>query len=229
MKAMILAAGLGKRMRPLTDHVPKPLLLVAGKPLIEYHIERLAAAGIRELVINHAYLGEQIERSLGNGSRWNIAIEYSREPEPLETGGGIFKALPLLGDSPFLVVNSDVWTDYPLEKMLLRQGAGAVGLAHLVMVDNPEHNPEGDFVLSSNYQLATEGDGRALTFSGLSLLHPELFEGCALGKFPLLGLLEDAMAQGQVSGEWYKGVWVDVGTPQRLMSLDNKIRNPATC
>ena len=201
---MILAAGQGQRMKPLTDHVPKPLLLVAGKPLIEYHIERLAAAG----------------------SRWGISIAYSREDELLETGGGICKALPLLGDKPFMVINADVWTNYPAEKLLLRQGAGALGLAHLVLVPNPAHNPDGDFSLSPNYKLEL---GSAYTFSGVSLLHPDLFAGCQPERFPLLAVLKRAIAQGQVSGELYYGDWVDVGTPQRLMSLDREVRALSVC
>ncbi|WP_309149061.1 MULTISPECIES: N-acetylmuramate alpha-1-phosphate uridylyltransferase MurU [Dasania] len=221
---MILAAGLGKRMRPLTNHVPKPLLLIAGKPLIEYHIERLVAAGIRDIVINHAYLGEQIEHCLGDGSRWGASISYSREGEPLETGGGIYQALPLLGEQPFLVVNSDVWTDYPLEQLVLRQGANSLKLAHLVLTANPEHNATGDFVLLPGQHVVAEGEGPRLTFTGLSLLHPNLFNACEPGSFPLLGLLTEAMAAGQVSGEHYRGNWVDVGTPQRLLELDRQVR-----
>ncbi|MGK0441719.1 MAG: MurNAc alpha-1-phosphate uridylyltransferase [Pseudohongiellaceae bacterium] len=227
MKAIILAAGQGKRMRPLTDHVPKPLLLVAGKPLIEYHIERLAAAGVNDLVINHAYLGEQIERCIGNGARWSINVEYSREHETLETGGGIYKALPLLGDDPFLVVNADIWMDYPIEALLLRQGT--VDLAHLILVANPEHNPEGDFVLLSNGKVLPEGKGEGLTFSGLSLLHPKLFAASEPESFPLAGLLKEAMLMKQVSGECYRGKWVDVGTPQRLMALDHQMRAVSAC
>ena len=233
MKAMILAAGLGKRMRPLTNHVPKPLLLIAGKPLIEYHIERLVAAGIQDIVINHAYLGEQIEQCLGDGSRWGANISYSREGEPLETGGGIYRALPLLGDQPFLVVNSDVWSDYPLQQLLLRQGAGSMKLVHLVLTPNPEHNPEGDFILLPSEHVVEQGEGQdkgqGLTFTGLSLLHPNLFNGCEPGSFPLRGLLVEAMQAGQASGECYRGQWVDVGTPQRLLELDKQVRVEGAC
>ena len=230
MKAMILAAGLGKRMRPLTDHTPKPLLLVAGKPLIDYHIERLVAAGVTELVINHAYLGEQIERYLGDGSQRGVSISYSCEPEPLETGGGIFQALSLLGDEPFLVVNADIWTDYPIEKLLLRQSE--VDIAHLVMVTNPEHNKGGDFILLADGLLETMGAGTlatgqagsSATFSGLSVMTPKLFEHCKAGCFPVLPLLKKAMAERRVSGELYGGEWVDVGTPERLQKINEAMK-----
>lgn len=234
MKAMILAAGLGTRMRPLTDKIPKPLLLVAGKPLIEYHVDRLVAAGITELVINHAYLGEQIEQYLGDGSRLGANILYSRESEPLETGGGIYRALTLLGDEPFIVVNSDVWADYPLEKLLLRKESGEIDLAHLVMVQNPEHNQQGDFVLSpdgllaekklSEKGMAESANAPSLTFSGISLMTSELFAQCVSGQFPLLPLLTRAMSCRRVGGEYYAGEWIDVGTPQRLIALDKSVR-----
>ncbi|MCF6354923.1 MAG: nucleotidyltransferase family protein [Candidatus Polarisedimenticolaceae bacterium] len=216
MKAMILAAGRGKRMRPLTDCTPKPLLQVAGQPLIEHHIEALVQAGFKELVINHAHLGEQIEAALGDGQRWNINILYSPEPAgALETGGGIFKALPLLGNAPFVVINGDIWTDYNLAHLAPPEDK----LVHLILVDNPAHNPEGDFLLSSD-GLCSEGAGNRLTFSGIGIYHPTLFAACRPGTFPLVPVLKAAMAQGQVSGEHYTGRWVDVGTPQRLEELE---------
>ncbi|MEY8247752.1 MAG: nucleotidyltransferase family protein [Bermanella sp.] len=218
-KAMILAAGLGTRMRPLTDHTPKPMLKVAGVPLIEHQVRRLVAAGITHIVINHAYLGEQIEAHLKDGAAFNCTIQYSRESTPLETGGGIFKALPLLtqeGDAaPFLLVNGDVWLELDYASILRRPMRG---LAHLVMVNNPEFNPRGDFYLRAGL-LARVGDGSALTFSGVSILHPQLFAECAPGTFKLAPLLQAAMARGQVSGELYAGFWLDVGTPARLQQL----------
>lgn len=215
MKAMILAAGKGERMRPLTLHTPKPLVEVAGVPLIVYHIEALAKAGFDELVINHAWLGERIEAYLGDGSRYGVSIRYSAEGEPLETGGGIFKALPLLGDEPFVVVNGDVWTDYSFATLPRR----LEGLAHLVLVDNPAHHPDGDFHLAGG-RVSEAGGGERLTYSGLAVLHPALFEGCAPGAFKLAPLLRAAMARGQVSGERHAGRWVDVGTLERLAEVE---------
>ncbi|MBL3526697.1 MAG: nucleotidyltransferase family protein [gamma proteobacterium endosymbiont of Lamellibrachia anaximandri] len=217
MKAMILAAGRGERMRPLTDHTPKPLLQVAGKPLIEYHIEALAGAGFRELVINHAHLGNQIETALGDGSRWGVTIRYSAESPALETGGGIFRALPLLGEAPFLVVNGDVWCEIDYGGLVLPPGR----LAHLVMVPNPSHHPAGDFSLQGD-TLVDAGSGR-LTFSGIGLYAPVLFAGCDTGAFPLGSLLRTAMAAGKVSGEAFLGRWSDVGTPQRLAALEQSL------
>jgi MurNAc alpha-1-phosphate uridylyltransferase len=220
MKAMILAAGRGERMRPLTDHTPKPLLQVGGKALIEHLIESLAGAGFRELVINHAHLGERIEAALGDGARYDVQIVWSREPEgALETGGGIFQALPLLGDAPFLAVNSDIWTDYPFDRLHQEP----LGLAHLVLVDNPPHHPQGDFALQ-NGLVRPEGVPR-LTFSGIGLYRPGLFQGCQPGKFPLAPLLRAAMLREAVSGEHYDGAWVDVGTPERLAALDRDLSN----
>lgn len=216
MKAMILAAGKGERMRPLTLHTPKPLLRAAGVPLIEYHLRGLAASGFREVVINHAWLGEQIEAHLGDGARFGLALRYSPECEPLETGGGILRALPLLGDDPFLVVNGDIWTDYPFAT--LRRPLA--GLAHLVMVDNPPHHPAGDFHLDERGAVSTEGDAPRFTYSGLSVLHPRLFAGCTAGAFKLAPLLVRAMAAGQVSGERFAGRWVDVGTVERLAEVE---------
>ncbi len=220
MKALILAAGRGERMRPLTDDTPKPLLQVGGKFLIEYHIEALVRAGIEELVINVSYLGANIRAALGDGARYGASIQYSDEGTPaLETGGGIFRALPILGNAPFLVVNGDIWTSFPYRQLPFR----AFGLAHLVLVDNPTHHPDGDFVLSGQRVLA-EGDGPRLTFSGIGVYHPALFDDCRDGHFPLAPLLRQAMAAGRVSGERYGGQWVDVGTPQRLQALDRQLR-----
>ena len=219
MKAMILAAGKGERMRPLTLHTPKPLLPVAGQPLIEYHIRALHRAGFRELVINHAWLGQQLEDYLGDGTRWGVQISYSPEGEPLETGGGIYRALPLLGDAPFLVINGDIWTDYPLAH--LRQHS-VTGLAHLVLVDNPAHHPEGDFGLHQGLVLDDASCPR-FTYSGIALLHPGLFVGCQAGAFKLAPLLRQAMFTQRVSGEHYKGHWVDVGTVERLAEAEQLI------
>lgn len=218
MKAMILAAGRGERMRPLTDHTPKPLLRAAGRALIDYHILGLVQAGLCELVINHAHLGTQIEQALGDGARLGACIRYSAEGEALETGGGIFRALPLLGPEPFVVVNGDIWTDFPYGCL----PAAPSGLAHLVLVDNPSHHPQGDFVLQKDGRVSDTGTPR-LTFSGIGVYRPELFEGCRPGRFPLAPLLRAAMARGLVTGEHYRGDWVDVGTPQRLAELDQRL------
>lgn len=211
---MILAAGRGQRMRPLTDTMPKPLLTVAGKPLIIHQLEKLRQAGFRELVINLGYLGEQISNRLGDGRDFGVTLVYSQEPETaLETGGGIFQALPLLGKAPFLVVNSDMWSDYPFAQL----PADPPGLAHLVMVENPPQHPQGDFVLSGGW-IKAEGE-KKLTFSGISVLRPELFAGCMAGRFPLAPLLRKAIIKTKVSGEYYPGVWQDIGTPERLAQL----------
>jgi MurNAc alpha-1-phosphate uridylyltransferase len=219
MKAMILAAGRGNRMRPLTDRVPKPLLEAGSRPLIQYHIERLAAAGIRDIVINHAHLGEQIEATLGDGSRFGVRIRYSPEHTALETGGGIFKALPLLGPEPFLVINGDIWSDLEPAGLHLRE----TDLAHLVLVDNPPHHPSGDFALTDG-RVQTDGD-RRLTFSGVGVYSPALFADCRPGAFPLAPLLRAAMAEGRVGGEHHAGRWLDIGTPERLAELDRLLRN----
>lgn len=229
MKAMILAAGRGNRMRPLTDCVPKPLLEAGGRPLIQYHLERLAAADIRDIVINHAHLGEQIEAALGDGSRFGVRIRYSPEQTALETGGGIFKALPLLGPDPFLVINGDIWSDIdPIGLQLTGSD-----LAQLVLVDNPPHHPSGDFTLRDGRVRAegdqTEGgqvDGeRRLTFSGVGVYSPSLFAGCRPVAFALAPLLRDAMAQGRVGGAHHRGHWLDIGTPERLAELDRLLRD----
>ncbi|HJH21582.1 MAG TPA: nucleotidyltransferase family protein [Pseudomonas lactis] len=217
MKAMILAAGKGERMRPLTLHTPKPLVQAGGKRLIEYHLEALAKAGFTEIVINHAWLGEQIESYLGDGAQFGLRIRYSPEGEPLETGGGIFQALPLLGDEPFLVVNGDIWTDYDFTQ--LKQPIR--GLAHLVMVDNPAHHPSGgDFYLDHGVLHDAAPGADNLTFSGISVLDPKLFAGCSAGAFKLAPLLRAAMAKGLVTGEHMAGRWVDVGTLERLAQVE---------
>lgn len=223
MRAMILAAGKGERMRPLTLHTPKPLVPVAGVPLIEYHLRGLAAAGFDEVVINHAWLGQQIEDHLGDGRRWGLRIRYSPESEPLETGGGIFQALPLLGQAPFLLVNGDVWTDYDFNR--LRRPLS--GLAHLVLVDNPAHHAQGDFHLREGKVVDAAGQAGSLTFSGLSLLDPGLFGQCTAGAFKLAPLLRAAMAEGKVSGERYDGRWVDVGTLERLAEAERLLTGSA--
>ncbi|MDP9529659.1 N-acetylmuramate alpha-1-phosphate uridylyltransferase MurU [Pseudomonas protegens] len=221
MKAMILAAGKGERMRPLTLTTPKPLLPVAGVPLIEYHLRALAQAGFRDIVINHAWLGQQIEDALGDGQRWGLNIRYSAEGEPLETAGGIFQALPLLGEQPFLVVNGDIWTDYDFAT--LRRPL--TGLAHLVMVDNPAHHPSGgDFCLEDGRLHDARPGVPALTFSGISVLHPDLFQGCVAGPSKLAPLLRAAMARDQVSGEHMQGQWIDVGTVERLAQVERLLQ-----
>ena len=218
MRAMILAAGRGERMRPLTDQTPKPLLEVGGKPLIQYHIEALRDAGFRELVVNHAHLGNQIVERLGDGAQFGVHITYSAEPEDaLETGGGIKQALPLLGEQPFLVINGDIWTDYPYQQ-LYREPEG---LAHLVLIDNPPHHVQGDFQLNGR-RVTTDGENKR-TFSGIGLYRPDLFADSPGGAFPLAPLLRRAMQTGQVSGEYYQGRWLDIGTPQRLAELNREL------
>lgn len=219
MKAMILAAGRGERMRPLTDHTPKPLLEAGGKALIEYHIEALSHAGVAGLVINYAHLGEQLVERLGDGREYGVRIQYSPEPPgALETGGGIKNALPLLGGEAFWVVNGDIWTDYTYVASVLPNGS----LAHLVLVDNPEHHPRGDFCLSDGR--VTEQDGQRLTYSGIGIYHPDFFANTPDGAFPLAPLLRTAMARGQVSGEYHAGRWMDIGTPERLGLLDRQLQ-----
>jgi N-acetyl-alpha-D-muramate 1-phosphate uridylyltransferase len=228
MRAMILAAGRGERMRPLTDHTPKPLLQAGGKPLILWHIERLVGAGITDLVINHAHLGAQIEQVLGDGSRFGAHIRYSDEGTALETAGGIAYALPLLGNEPFAVVNGDIYCDYEFSH--LPQSAAALiassDVAHLVLVDNPEHNIKGDFLLHDSRVIgsALSPQHSALTFSGIGLYKPSLFAHIPRGsKAPLAPLLREQIALNRVSGEHYRGIWFDVGTPQRLEELDKQL------
>jgi N-acetyl-alpha-D-muramate 1-phosphate uridylyltransferase len=220
MRAMILAAGRGERMRPLTDHTPKPLLQVGGKPLIVWHIERLARAGFTELVINHAHLGQQIETALGNGKQWQMHIRYSAEQVALETAGGIANALPLLGDQPFVVVNGDVFTDIDYASLSLPTGK----LAHLVMVDNPPQHAAGDFGLKDG--LVCESADQRLTFSGVGVYHPTLFESLHRGQAAKLApLLKAAMQQKLVTGQHHHGLWHDIGTPERLQQLDHWLNN----
>lgn len=218
-KAMILAAGRGERMRPLTDHLPKPLLEVRGKPLIQYHIERLAHAGIAEIVINLAWLGAMIRDYLGDGTRFGVRIDYSEEtPQALETAGGIFRALPRLGPDAFLVLNGDVFTDYPLARAALAPTLEA----HLVLVPNPPQHPAGDFGLE--HGLALPSAPLQYTFSGIAVYRPAFFAGCVDGAFPLKPLLLRSMAAGRCSAELYTGVWNDVGTVDRLQALNAAIR-----
>lgn len=219
MKAMILAAGRGERMRPLTDVTPKPLLRAGGRALIEYHLDNLVRAGITDIVVNHAHLGAQIEAALGDGGRYGARVRYSPEPEgALETGGGIQRALPLLGEGPFMVVNGDIWTDFDYRTL----PQDFAGLAYLVLVDNPEHHPAGDFHLRGDRVFA-EGAPR-LTFSGIGLYRAALFGGCVPGQFPLAPLLRAAMARDEVRGMHYTGRWRDIGTPERLAALDRLLR-----
>jgi MurNAc alpha-1-phosphate uridylyltransferase len=218
MKAMILAAGRGERMRPLTDNTPKPLLWAGKHRLIEYHLFNLAKAGFKNVVINVAWLGQQIIDTLGDGERYGLHIEYSNEGEhALETGGGIFKALPLLGSQPFLVINGDIWTDYPYEQLKNHKLAGA---AHLVLVDNPEHNSDGDFYYS-NGQLIESG-AKKYTFSGIGIYSTSFFEHETGGAFPLAPMIRDYLKKGMITGELYHGTWKDIGTIERLAEIEKK-------
>lgn len=216
MKAFILAAGRGERLRPHTDHTPKPLLPVRGRPLIDWHLHQLAAAGVREVVVNLGWLGERLRAHLGDGSGYGLAIVYSEEGWPaLETGGGLHQALPLLGTAPFLLVNGDVFTDCAFAP-LMTQGLNGADLARLVLVPNPPQHPAGDFALVGDRVLDAEP---RLTYSGIAVLHPALFAGCTPGAFPLAPLLKRAMAQRQVAGLLHPGQWSDVGTPERWQAL----------
>ena len=222
-RALLLAAGRGERLRPLTDEVPKPLLEVGGRALIERHLVRLADAGITDVVINLAWLGAKIRERLGDGARYGVSIAYSDEGEALETAGGIVHARALLGDAPFAVVNADVWTDYPFARLALPDG----NLAHLVLVPNPEHNKGGDFVLERGAVLnpGHRGSGAprrdTMTFSGIAVYSPALFANLTPGKRPLAPVLRDACDRGEVSGESFEGEWCDVGTSARLEMLRN--------
>jgi MurNAc alpha-1-phosphate uridylyltransferase len=218
---MVLAAGRGERLRPLTDRLPKPLLAVRGKPLIVWHLEALARAGVREVVINLSWLGTLIRDTVGSGERFGLTIQFSEEPAgALEAGGGIFQALPLLGSAPFLVVNGDTYTDLDFARLAI----GPTALAHLVLVPNPEHHPRGDFALRAGEVLAT-GEPR-YTYAGIGIYRPELFAQCAAGRFPLLPLLLAAIAARRLSGERYDGAWTDVGTAARLAALNVGFAGP---
>lgn len=225
MRAMILAAGRGERMRPLTDLVPKPLLSAGGRPLIEWHLERLTRIGVREVVINHAHLGMQIEEAVGDGARWGLRIAWSREGEALETAGGIAKALPLLGDEPFLVVNGDIWTDFDFARTttIVAQMRAAALDAWCVLVDNPAHHPQGDFAIDRG-RLSNDAQPR-FTFSGIGVYRPSLFGAIARGTRAQLAPLLRAAADARRAGaERHTGHWTDVGTPERLAELDAQLR-----
>ena len=222
MKAMILAAGRGERMRPLTDFTPKPLLKVGAKPLIVWHLERLAQAGFKEVVINHAHLGGQIEQALGNGSLWSMHIQYSPEQQALETAGGIANALPLLGEQPFLVVNGDIYTEIDFAPLANLAHSLSPNLAHLLMVDNPPQHPQGDFAIVDGR--LSESGATKLTFSGVGVYHPSLFASVGLGQAAKLApLLRQAMAKQLATASYYDGVWHDIGTPERLHNLDQQL------
>jgi MurNAc alpha-1-phosphate uridylyltransferase len=219
MKAMLLAAGRGERMRPLTDSVPKPLVRVGGKPLIVWHLAALARAGVREVVINLSWLGEQLQAALGDGRDFGVSISWSEEgPVPLETGGGIFRALPLLGSGPFLVVNADIWTDFDFSSLALEHGAHA----RLVLIPNPPHHPRGDFGLEGDLVVSRDTD--RFTYSGVGVYRPEFFAGCTPGRFPLLPLLNRAIAAHLLRGQMHRGEWCDVGTAERLAKLTSRMR-----
>jgi len=232
MKALVFAAGLGERMRPLTDTTPKPLLEAGGKPLIAWHLEKLAAAGVREVVVNTSWLAPRFPELLGDGGRWGLRIHYSFEGDtPLETGGGMLHALKLLGDAPFIAVNGDVWCDFDFARLPSAPG----GDAHLVLVDNPDHHPAGDFALGDDGRLHADGEPR-LTFAGIGVYRPSLLDGwrevigdapgaaASPPRFKLAPLLRAAMVRGAVGGEHHRGRWTDVGTPQRLRALSREIQ-----
>lgn len=232
MKALIFAAGLGERMRPLTDRTPKPLLSVGGKRLIEWHLEKLGAIGVDEVVVNTSWLADQFPQTLGDGSRWNLRIHYAHEGStPLETGGGMCNALQWMGDAPFIAVNGDIWCDVDFAAL----PRAPEGEAHLLLVDNPAHNPRGDFALAEDGHLHSDGEVR-LTFSGIGIYRASLFAGWrqVIGnvagieltppRFKLAPLLRAAMGRGAVSGAHHRGCWTDVGTPERLYTLDEALR-----
>jgi N-acetyl-alpha-D-muramate 1-phosphate uridylyltransferase len=217
--ALILAAGLGERMRPLTDHTPKPLLVAGGKPLIIWHLEKLAAADVRYVVINTSHLADQLPEALGDGSRWGMRIRYAYEgPQPLETGGGMLNALPLLGPEPFIVVSADIYSDYDYASL----PAEPPGLAHLVMVPNPTWHTHGDFALRDG-TLAEQGDGERLTFGNIGVYRPELVRDESPGRFKLLPMYQQAMREGKLSGERYDGFWRNIGNPQQLAELNEEL------
>jgi MurNAc alpha-1-phosphate uridylyltransferase len=222
MKAMILAAGRGERLQPITNYLPKPLIPVAGQPLIVHHLLKLAAIGIRDIVINLFYRAEQIQQALGDGSRYGVHITYSVEPVMLNTGGGIVHALTWLGDEPFLLLSADIFTDYPLQQLC----KPILNSAHLVMVDNPNYHPEGDFALQ-NGLLAHSAVGR-LTYANIGIYHPQLFLNASREPFPLAQLLKAAIAQGCISGEYYTGKWHNIGTIADWQALQGSISNQST-
>ncbi len=224
MKAMILAAGLGNRMRPLTLYKPKPLLEVGSKPLIVWHIEKLKNIGVTDIVINSAWLADVLIGTLGNGSQFGVNILWTREEEGLETAGGIINALQLLGDEPFILVNGDVWTTFDFTDLLSVNLQD--DLAHLILVENPTQHPKGDFTLADAraFTFDQQIEGENLTFSGVSVIHPKMFDGLAAGKRPLAPLLKEAMLAHKVAASKLVGAWVDVGTPERLSALDLEIR-----
>lgn len=224
MKAMILAAGLGNRMRPLTLYKPKPLLEVGGKALIVWHIEKLKKIGVTEIVINSAWLADILIGTLGDGSQFGVTIRWTREDEGLETAGGIINALALLGDQPFILVNGDVWTTFDFASLLDINLAD--DLAHLVFVNNPEQHPHGDFTLANGraYTFEQDQQGENLTYSGVAVINPKMFDGLEQGKRPLAPLLKQGMLDGKISAEKMQAAWVDVGTPERLTALDWQIR-----
>jgi MurNAc alpha-1-phosphate uridylyltransferase len=220
--ALIFAAGRGERMRPLSDATPKPLLAAAGKRLVEWHLDRLAAAGVRAVVINTSHLAEQFPAALGDGARWDVRIDYSYEgAEPLETGGGMLRALPLLGDRPFIAVNGDIWTDFDFATL----PDAPAGLAHLIVVDNPPQHAAGDFVLREG--LLHDEPAPRLTFAGIGVYRPELLAGAQPGRFSIVPRLRAAMREGRIGGTHWRGAWSDVGTPQRLDELDRRLGGAA--
>lgn len=227
MKAMLLAAGRGQRLKPITDNLPKPLIPVAGKPLITHHLKNLANAGITEIVINTAHLGEQIEQSLGNGHDFGVSIKYSKENPALETGGGIFNALPLLGPGPFIVINADIYTDFPLHTLTTCN----FPLAHIILVGNPEHNLKGDYELDAENYIVPEMKQRTaentdnFTFSGIGIYRPELFQHCTPGIFRLPTVFKSAIEQRQITGEIYQGLWSDIGTIDRWEQLNRLLKS----
>lgn len=226
MRAMILAAGRGERMRPLTDHCPKPLLPVGGQPLIVWHLQALGQAGITDILINHAWLGTQIEATLGDGRTWGVRLQYSAEPQALETAGGIARGLPFFQDQPFLVMNGDIWCDWdPSQALYWARHWDADTQAHLLVVDNPDHHPEGDFILQDDGLLSPpHPHAPCLTFAGIGLYRPSLFADLIPGRpAPLAPLLRKAMLRQYVRGTHFQGSWVDVGTPQRLEQLDARL------
>lgn len=230
MKALIFAAGLGERMRPLTNHTPKPLLVAGGKPLIVWHLEKLAALGVQDVIINTSWLAEQFSPALGDGAQWGLRLHYSYEGDrPLETGGGMWHALPLLGEAPFLLVNGDIWTDHDFARL----PRDPQGLAHLVMVDRPPQATQGDFALDADGLVRSDGEHR-LTYAGLGVFRPQLLDGWrahstdagaseAPPRFRLAPILRAHMREDRITGEHHRGRWTDVGTPERLAKLDQEL------